>query len=54
MKTLPVKVARIEGQDAFVSMGLNPGDKVVTTRLIDPLENSLLDPRLEGTREDAS
>jgi len=54
LKTLPVKVARIEGQDAFVSMGLNPGDKVVTTRLIDPLENSLLDPRLEGTREDAS
>ena len=36
-------VARIEGDAAFVSGGLNPGDIVITTRLIDPLENALLE-----------
>jgi len=42
LKTVPVKVARIEGENAYVSAGLNAGDTVVVTRLIDPLENSLL------------
>ena len=42
LKTIPVEVARIEGDAAFVKEGLNPGDIVITTRLIDPLENALL------------
>lgn len=43
LKTLPVSVARIQEEEAFVSEGLAPGDRVVTTRLIDPLENALLE-----------
>lgn len=42
LKTVPVTVARIEGENTYVSAGLQAGDTVVTTRLIDPLENALL------------
>jgi RND family efflux transporter MFP subunit len=42
LQTVPVKVARVEGENAYVAAGLNAGDMVVTTRLIDPLENALL------------
>ena len=43
LKTVPVKVARIQNDDVFVSDGIEPGDRVITTRLVDPLENSLLE-----------
>ncbi|MDF1590096.1 MAG: efflux RND transporter periplasmic adaptor subunit [Desulfobacterales bacterium] len=43
LKTLPVEVARIDGETTYVSAGLKNGDTVITTRLIDPLENSLID-----------
>ncbi len=43
LKTVAVVVARSEGDFVFVSRGLEDGALVVTTRLIDPLENSLLD-----------
>lgn len=43
LKTVPVKVARIEGDTAIVSGGLQPGDLVISTRLVDPLENILLE-----------
>ncbi len=49
LKTVPVSVARVQGEEAFVSRGLAPGDRVVTTRLIDPLENSLLETGAPGT-----
>ena len=42
LKTVSVKVARMEGEYAYVADGLNAGDMVITTRLIDPLENVLL------------
>lgn len=42
LKTQSVKVARVEGEIAYVADGLNTGDMVVITRLIDPLENTLL------------
>jgi len=42
LKTRPVKVEHIEGGYAYISGGLKHGDLVVTTRLIDPLENALL------------
>lgn len=45
MKTVPVRVVRIEGDRAFVSAGLKTGDLVITTRLVDPLENCLLEIR---------
>jgi len=41
--TAPVKVARMDGEYVYVYDGLNAGDMVVTTRLIAPLENALLD-----------
>ncbi len=43
LKTLPVSIARSEGDYAYIDGGLEPGDLVITTRLIDPLENALLD-----------
>lgn len=42
LKTAPVNVEYIEGGYAYISDGLRQGDMVVTTRLIDPLENALL------------
>ena len=42
LKTVPVKVARAEDGKTYVAQGLNVGDMVITTRLIDPLENALL------------
>lgn len=42
LKTVPVEVAKLDGDNAFVSGGIDPGDLVVTTRLVNPLENSLL------------
>ncbi len=43
LKTIPVEVARIEGESAYVSGGLKEGDRVIVTRLVEPLENSLLE-----------
>lgn len=43
LKTLAVEVSRVEGEYALVSAGLNPGDRIIVTRLIDPLEHSLLE-----------
>lgn len=43
LTTVPVKVEKVENEDAFISKGLEPGDIVITTRLVDPLENSLLE-----------
>ena len=42
LKTVPVQVAHMEGDQVLVTGGISPGDRVVTTRLVDPLENSLL------------
>ena len=43
LKTVPIEVARVEGEYVYVTGGLNERDTVVTTRLIDPLENTLLE-----------
>ena len=42
LNTVPVEVARIQGDEALVSGGLVPGDQVIVTRLVEPLENALL------------
>jgi RND family efflux transporter MFP subunit len=51
LKTVAVETARIQGEEAFVSRGLSRGDLVITTRLIDPLENALLEtgPDISGS-----
>lgn len=43
LKTVPVRIARMEGDSAFVESGISSGDDVVITRLVDPLENSLVE-----------
>jgi len=43
LKTLSVKAERRAGEEIFISKGLKPGDKVIITRLVAPLENSLLE-----------
>jgi len=48
LHTVPVEVAWSQGDFAFVTGGLEPGDIVVTTRLVNPLENSLLDLSFDG------
>lgn len=54
LKTVPVKVARIEGDTTIVSHGIQPGDLVVSTRLADPLENTLLEVSIQKRRGDSS
>lgn len=43
LKTRSVQVARVDGDDAFITQGLSDGDRVIVTRLVDPMENSLLE-----------
>ena len=42
LKTVPVSVARIEEDFTYVAGGLSAGDRVVTTRLVNPLDRTLL------------
>lgn len=43
LKTVPVQVARVDGDYAYITGGLKDGDRVIVTRLVDPLENILLE-----------
>lgn len=42
LETVPVQVARVQDDKAYISGGLAEGDLVITTRLVDPLERSLV------------
>ncbi|MCP4720926.1 MAG: HlyD family efflux transporter periplasmic adaptor subunit [Desulfobacteraceae bacterium] len=42
LKTLSVNKVYASGDDVFLSGEINPGDLLITTRLVDPLENSAL------------
>jgi multidrug efflux pump subunit AcrA (membrane-fusion protein) len=48
LRTTPVTVAWAHGDSVFVTDGLTSGDLVVTTRLVNPLEGSLLDITIEN------
>ena len=54
LRTVPVEVVRIDGEYAYVAEGLNVGDTVVITRLIDPLENALLEITNKSKQETQS
>ena len=54
LKTVPVEVVRVQGEEAFVSGGLAAGDVAVVTRLIDPLENTLLELTFADEEESGS
>lgn len=43
LKSTPVKESHISGEFVYLASGLNEGDLVITTRLINPLENILLE-----------
>ena len=43
LHTVPVELVHQQGGEAFISEGLSPGDLVLVTRLVNPLENSLLE-----------
>jgi RND family efflux transporter MFP subunit len=43
LRTRLVTVVRIDGESTYVSEGLRSGDTVITTRLVDPLEDSLIE-----------
>lgn len=40
--TVPVVVARVQDNKSYISSGLKAGEQVVTTRLVNPLERSLV------------
>ncbi len=42
LKTLPVTVVRTQGDEAIIAGGLTPGTQVIITRLVEPMENALL------------
>lgn len=42
LKTTRVEIEHSRNDEIFVSTGLQEGDQVITTRLVEPLENSLL------------
>ena len=42
LETTPVGVVRVQNNKAYISEGLEPGDMVITTRLVNPLERSLV------------
>ncbi len=51
LRTTRVVAAKTQGDRVFVSAGLKPGDLVIVTRLVNPLENSLVDYTLAGQDE---
>lgn len=42
LETVPVHVARVQDNKAYISEGIAEGDMVITTRLVNPLERSLV------------
>jgi RND family efflux transporter MFP subunit len=54
LKTLSVEVARTESGVAYISTGLKTGDTVIVTRLVDPLEGSLLEITYQEDQESSS
>jgi RND family efflux transporter MFP subunit len=43
LETAPVQVVRVQDDNAYISKGLVQGDMVITTRLVNPLERSLVE-----------
>ncbi len=42
LQTVAVQVSRVQNNKAYISKGLTTGDMVITTRLVNPLERSLV------------
>lgn len=52
LETVPVEVARSTGEHAFVVAGLQEGDAVIVTRLVNPLEGTKLEAVPVGAEEE--
>ena len=56
LKTVAVRVARRQNDEVLITQGLNPGDRVITTRLSNPLENVRVDiiaePQIPAARNE--
>lgn len=50
LRTAKVEIVHEQGNEVLIAEGLKPGDQVITTRLVNPMENSLLEtlPDQEG------
>ena len=42
LETVPVQVARVQDNKAYIRKGISQSDMVITTRLVNPLERSLV------------
>ena len=51
LETVAVEVARVQDNKAYIKKGLEEGDRVIVTRLINPLERSLVEV-VEGSGTD--
>jgi len=52
LQTVPVVVVRVQNNNAYISRGLTEGDTVITTRLVSPLEHSLVQVVTPASPED--
>jgi hypothetical protein len=50
LKACPVHIIYRDGDFVFADSGLSPGDRVVTTRIINPVENSYLKIKAGGEK----
>lgn len=50
----PVEVVRIQGEETFVRNGIDEGDLVITTRLVNPIESSRLEIIVPVSEEEVS
>lgn len=53
LHTIPVEIAWSSGDSVYVTGGLSSSDVVITTRLVNPLENALLDIAIENEETSA-
>ncbi|SHF67903.1 RND family efflux transporter, MFP subunit [Desulfacinum infernum DSM 9756] len=53
LKTVDVQVARIQGDEAYISQGIEEGETVIVTRLASPLEGMLLEVQMVDGKAEA-
>ncbi len=47
LKTVKVRESHVDGEFVYIAEGIEEGDLVVTTRLVNPMENILLEAERE-------
>ena len=54
LKTVPVEIVHEQEDAALIQAGLQPGDLIITTRLVNPQENALLTVEMEAGEDGGS